>query len=117
MSNRLQGSLAIDISRNNQSISLFLCIELVIKEMRLPLLVWFDQLRLSSNHIAGFFDHQYLREDVSCFFFVFFLHGDNPQGKIASKTITFDWEGPDLYRVPFNYDLFTHICISLFPNK
>ena len=49
------------------------CKELISEEkwhLRLPLLVKFDQLCLSSIPIAGFFDHQYLwKESINVFVF------------------------------------------------
>ena len=51
----------------NQVTSQFFCKQLVIKKrqhLRLPLLVRCDQLCLSSNQIAGVFDHQYLWKDL-----------------------------------------------------
>ena len=50
------------------------CMKVIIKErwhLRLPLLVGCGQFFLSSNQIAGFFDHQYLWNE-SCDILVFF---------------------------------------------
>ena len=52
-------------------------------------LVGFGQLCLSSNHIAGFSDHQYLcKESIDT---LDFLHEDNLQRKEGSETTTFGW--------------------------
>ena len=52
----------------------------------MDLLVGFGQLCLSSNHIAGFSDHQYLcKESIDT---LDFLHEDNLQRKEGSETTT-----------------------------
>ena len=55
-------------------------------------LVGRDQVYVSPSQIAGFFDQQYYcKESVYVFDF---LHGDNHQGKVASKTAAFGRVSP-----------------------
>ena len=55
-------------------------------QLRLPLLIGCGQWYFLSNQIAGFFDQQYhWKEPIDIFNF---LHGDNHQGKVRSKTTT-----------------------------
>ena len=44
---------------------------------------------LSSNQIAGFFDHDYLWKE--CMDIFYFLQGNVHQGKITFETTTFIW--------------------------
>ena len=57
------------------------------KILRLPLLVGCTQMCLLSNQSAGFFKNQLIS--------LFFLHGDDYKGKLASKTTTIasTWAG------------------------
>ena len=49
---------------------------------------------LSSNQIAGFFDHQYIWK--KCLIFLDFLYGDIHVGKVACETATFSWACSDV---------------------
>ena len=86
---RLQCSLIINISGGNQTISQIFSLEIIIKErqhLRLPPLFGCDQLNLSSNQTAGFYDNQYLGKKSSNL--LDFLYADNHQEKVAFKTTT-----------------------------
>ena len=87
----LQDFLIINISKKNQMISLFFCMDLIIKRRQhqiLLFLVGCGHFCLLYNHIVGFFDHQCLWRgyiDV-----LDFLQGDN-QGKATCETTSFGW--------------------------
>ena len=72
--------------------------EIMIKGRYSPgipiILVGYDQLCLSPNHITRFFDHQYLWKKFNQP--LDFLHGDNSQEKVAFKTTIFSWVWPDV---------------------
>ena len=77
-SQRIRLHYSLFISGRNQPISQNFCMEVIIEEkqhLKLTLLVRCGQLCFSSNQIAGFFDHQYLQEELVDF--LEFLHGDN----------------------------------------
>ena len=52
---------------------------------------WVWPIVLSSNQIAGFYDHQFVWKESN---FLVFLQGDNHQGKIASEAATLGWVWP-----------------------
>ena len=62
--------------------------------LSVPFLIHLSQFCFSSNQIARFYDHQYLKKESNDI--LVFLHRDIYLGKLASETTTFDWMWPSL---------------------
>ena len=59
-------SLIINKTGKNQLMSLIFSIEIIIKErLHLRQLVGYSQVCLWTNHIPGFFDHQYIWKEIT----------------------------------------------------
>ena len=61
---------------------------------------------LSTNQITVFFDRQYLwKESIDI---LYFLHGNNHQGNLASETTTFGWVWPVVPLIQSDCRFFDH---------